>query len=148
VSELRPGAALHWVTASAAPCLSLFKPVLFEAGLPDQGPRPTDRFDSDARWWRHERLHRKVLTDYAPLAALGRDDRDTLECAFAARMEEALAADGGPAALRAAVDACWREADAAEDRWLAQVVGSAPRRGGKGAHGRSWSRHNQVAGLP
>jgi secernin len=147
VSELRPGGALHWVTASAAPCLSLFKPVLLAAGLPDQGPRPTDRFDAHARWWRHERLHRLTLRDYAPLAALAREERDALEAAFAERMDQARWADDGPAALRGAVHACWREADAAEERWLQQVAGAAPRRGA-GSHGRSWSSLNRTAGLP
>ena len=61
LGELREGAALHWVTASAAPCLSLFKPLVLGAGLPDQGLHPDDRFDPQTRWWRHEILHRTAL---------------------------------------------------------------------------------------
>ena len=32
VSELRAGGAVHWVTGTAAPCTSVFKPVLLELG--------------------------------------------------------------------------------------------------------------------
>jgi len=148
VSDLRPGPALHWVTASAAPCLSVFKPVLFGTGLPDQGPRPTDNFDAASRWWRHEQLHRAVLEDFAPRAAAFQEERDVLETGFAERMDEALAADPGPAALRAAVDVCWREADAAEHRWRDGIAGIPRRTRPPDAFDRGWARLNQVAGLP
>ena len=64
VSELRADGAVHWVTASSAPCLSIFKPVILAAGLPDQGSAPSDRYDASTRWWRHEVGHRAALGDY------------------------------------------------------------------------------------
>ncbi len=64
VSCLSPENTIHWVTGTAAPCLGLFKPVWMDAGLPDQGPKPTGKFDANALWWEHERLHRAVLLDY------------------------------------------------------------------------------------
>ena len=147
VSELGPAAAVHWVTAGSAPCLSLFKPVLFESGLPDQGLRPTDRFDPEAHWWRRERLHRTVLADYVARVAVFAAERDTLESAFRERVAEAFAAGSGPAALRRVVDECWSEAAAAEERWLAAVLAMVrqPRR--DDAHARSWRRLDQVAGF-
>ena len=45
ISDLTPGRTVHWVTGSSAPCLSIFKPVLFETGLPPQGPSPSDKAD-------------------------------------------------------------------------------------------------------
>jgi dipeptidase len=153
VSELRPaapatiGGAVHWVTGSAAPCLSLFKPVLFAAGLPGQGPPPTDRFDAAARWWRHERLHREVLRDFAPRAAVIAKSRDALEAIFAERMDQALAADKSPGSLRAAVDECWREADAAERNWWAGLAPITQRSARAGSYERSWARLNHVAGM-
>jgi hypothetical protein len=53
VSDLRPGGR-HWVTGTAAPCTSLFKPVAVEQPLDvDPGPMPTNRYDPAYRWWRH-----------------------------------------------------------------------------------------------
>ena len=61
ISELRASDAVHWVTGTAAPCTSIFKPVLVGIPLPSHGPRPTDRFDARTLWWMHERLHRAML---------------------------------------------------------------------------------------
>ncbi len=60
VAELRPDGAAHWVTATAAPCTSLFKPVTVGSPV-DLGPLPSDRYDPATLWWRHEALHRRVL---------------------------------------------------------------------------------------
>jgi secernin len=83
VAELTPEAARHWVTATAAPCTSVFKPVSVDEPL-DLGPEPTDTFDEATVWWRHERLHRLVLRDpqrlLPPLAAA----RDEVERAWLA----------------------------------------------------------------
>ena len=142
VSELRTGRFVHWMTASSAPCASLFKPVLFETGLPDQGAAPTDRFDADAAWWRHERLHRAMLKDFdAGLAAIA-GERDALEAGFVARVDAALDED-----LKAAVAACWREADEAEARWGA-ALGAGARSVNRASYGRSWGRLNRAAGFP
>ena len=54
VSELRAGQAVHWVTGTAAPCLSIFKPIVPGVPLPAQGPRPKDKCDPATLWWRHE----------------------------------------------------------------------------------------------
>jgi secernin len=146
VSELGGAAPVHWVTGSAAPCTSVFKPVLFETGLPDQGPRPTGRFDGEARWWRHERLHRAVLEDFAGRLADLAPERDRLERSFIARIDQAAGAD--PTALRAAVEDCWREADVAEARWLGQLRAPAKTTATRAGFRRSWARLNHVAGLP
>lgn len=67
VSELRVDGAAHWATGSAAPCVSLFKPVRLDE------PTPTD----PAFWWRHERLHRRALRD--PTRIQFREERDQIE---------------------------------------------------------------------
>jgi dipeptidase len=145
VCDLGAGGAVHWVTGTSAPCLSLFKPVLFETGLPAQRPRPTDAFDPASLWWRHERLHRAALADFAGALAAIAPERDRLERSFVERIDQARA-DGNPAGRRRAAAGCWREAEAAEARWLAALE-PRPGRRGIGLR-RSWARLNQVAAVP
>ncbi|MBI1198635.1 MAG: peptidase U34 [Phenylobacterium sp.] len=141
VSELTPGRAVHWVTGASAPCLSLFKPIVLGQALPPFGPAPDDRCDGASRWWRHERLHRRALqSDFGQVLAEIAPERDALEASFQVRMDRAHA-EGG---LDAAVARCWREADAAEDRWLAALPPPVP---AATPHRRSWARLDQVAGL-
>jgi secernin len=145
VSDLRAGGAVHWVTGASAPCLSLFKPVLFETGLPEQGPRPTDAYDAASLWWRHERLHRAALADFAAALAVIAPERDRLERDFIARIDQALEGEDPEGRRRAAWD-CWREAEAAEARWLAAL--KPLRAPGGSAIRRSWARLSQVAAVP
>ena len=78
VADLRPGDARHWVTATAAPCLSVFKPVRVGEPL-DLGPAPTDHFDPGSLWWRHERLHRFLIADPTRRTEDYLAERDALE---------------------------------------------------------------------
>jgi len=77
VAELRTDGARHWVTATAAPCTSLFKPVSVSEPL-DLGQSPGDTAD-DSFWWRHERLHRAAMRDPDRLFAVFREERDAIE---------------------------------------------------------------------
>lgn len=106
VAELRAGSAAHWVTATAAPCTGIFKPVRVLEPL-DLGPAPSDAFDDRCLWWRHELLHRRVLADPARLAAVFASERDEVEARW-------LAAPPGP------VDA-FAEADRLVARWTEVV---------------------------
>ena len=64
VSRLDSKRCVHWLTGTSAPCLSVFKPVVVgDEGdeAIDVGPAPGERFDPQSLFWRHERLHRKML---------------------------------------------------------------------------------------
>jgi dipeptidase len=78
VAELRPGACQHWVTGTASPCTSLFKPVRVDDPV-DLGPPPTDRDDGRSLWWRHERWTRRVLMNPAQTMPLFQKRRDDIE---------------------------------------------------------------------
>ncbi|MCU1499699.1 MAG: peptidase dipeptidase [Acidimicrobiales bacterium] len=110
VADLRE-APLHWVTATAAPCTSLFKPVRVDQPV-ELGPDPTNRFDDDTVWWRHERLHRLALHDHAAATARFTAARQRTEASWLAappttleafaraeELEEAWLADLGEAGL-------------------------------------------------
>jgi len=146
VSHLTPGTATHYVTGTAAPCTSLFKPVWLDAGLPDTGPVPAGTYNPATLFWRHERLHRATLRDYAARLALYQGERDALEQRFIAG---AHASRGLSPAERAACSArCFAEADQAEAAWLerlqAQPLVSRP----GWLYTLAWRKVNREAQMP
>lgn len=144
VSELRDSAAVHWVTGTAAPCLSIFRPFVFGVPLPAHGPRPTERFDGRALWWRHEQLHRAAIAgDFARFLSEIEPERNALEARFRARVDAVL--DGSESDKSCAIATCWREASEMEDRWLARAttLPPFPDRAGTAA----WMRLSRLAGL-
>ena len=147
-SDLTPGRIVHWVTGTAAPCLSLFKPVVLGVGPNEFGATPTDRFDDRSLWWMHERLHREALHNFPDALALIAQQRDDLEAVFRALMDHAWA--GGEDSIRSAIELCWREAAFAEDEWRSGIA--ALKRRGSSAIGRpaalAWARLNTAAGFP
>jgi secernin len=83
-----------WSTGTSSPCLSVFKPLVMGKGaLVDTGPiAGSDRADPESLWWRHERLHRAVITrEYERARALFEDERAAME-------REAWAIDADPRA--------------------------------------------------
>jgi dipeptidase len=106
VSELAPGIARHWATATAAPCLSLFKPVRVDLPL-DLGPAPTDRSDAASLWWRHEELHRRAIADPGRRAAGWLAERDEVEARW-------LRDPPSP-------ELAFKEAEVLLTRWLAEA---------------------------
>ncbi len=90
VADLRPGACQHWVTGTASPCTSLFKPVRVEDPL-DLGPPPDDH-DGQSLWWRHERFARRVLTNPGELMPLFQKERDAVEAKWLAAVPDSRAA--------------------------------------------------------
>jgi secernin len=145
ISELQVDRIVHWVTATAAPCTSIFKPVLPGVAIPAHGPRPTDRFNSRALWWRHEQLHRAILGEFPIHVAAIRAERDALEAAFRTRIDGVLI-DGSDADRTQAVAECWADADTTERRWLAGV-GAVAERMLRPGYRASWRAMNRLAGL-
>ncbi|HXZ85775.1 MAG TPA: hypothetical protein VEI82_09815, partial [Myxococcota bacterium] len=94
-----------FATGTAAPCLSVFKPVRVHEPL-DLGPAPADRFDPAALWWRHEELHRVLIAD-PERAGDYLAERDALEARI-------FAAPESPAAAFALADELLR-------RWLERI---------------------------
>jgi hypothetical protein len=79
--------------------------------------------------------------------ALIAGERDALEAGFRVRMADAWTA--GEAAVPAAIDACWREAEAAEHRWREAVRPTRRRPSSIGKPASlAWARSNAVAGFP
>lgn len=125
-----------WLTGTSAPCTSVFKPVWFDGGLPDQ-PRPGRTFDPQTMWWRHELLHRATLRNYPARMAAYAKLRDDLETDFLA-----ATADNRAEFTRACFDA----AETAERQWLdaARDVPAAPI---PTLYRRAWQKWDELAGM-
>jgi secernin len=107
-----------WVTATSAPCLSIFKPVWLDSGYPLSEPSPTGEFNPDCLWWRHEELHRAVLKDYAGLSSLFMAERNDLEEQF---LQSAAVCEDAPAERLAFSARCFQTAEARRAAWLDRV---------------------------
>lgn len=147
VADLRDQGAVHWVTGTSAPCTSVFKPVFLDSGLPPQGARPGDRSDPATLWWRHEQLHRAMVQgDYPAAMAWFRPERDALEAEFRIRVESVLTLPGaeGTKARKKVAEACWKDAAAAETRWIARAT-TLTCTGLRPSFKRAWSRFDKLA---
>jgi secernin len=142
VAHLTPGEPpTVWVTATSAPCTSVFKPVWFDAGLPDLGTAPTGTYDSATMWWRHEDLHRATLAHYPQAISAYAADRDRLEADLLERADKARA--GSPEDRAALTADAFAAADAAERQWLDRIPPA--RRPARGLYGRAWAGFDRAA---
>jgi hypothetical protein len=80
ISELSRAGVRHWATGTAAPCVSLFKPVVVDQPI-DVGC-PTDRFDETSLWWHGEQLHRRALGNAAEFLPRLAVQRLPIECGW------------------------------------------------------------------
>lgn len=143
VSYLDADNPLHFVTGTAAPCTSIFKPVWLDAGLPDIGPEPNDTYDERTLFWRHERLHRATLLDYPARIEMYRHERDALEATF---VEDAFVRHGAPADQRLAYsEQCFQQALQAEHSWTERVINALPVSENGLLYHTAWRRFNQQA---
>ena len=127
-----------WLTATSAPCTSVFKPVWFDGGLPKL-TAPGKQFDPQTLWWRHEVLHRATLRNYPERSAAYAKLRDDLEAEFLAGA--ATTEDRAGFTAR-----CFDQAAGAEDAWL-QAVSGIPVAKLPALYDRAWRTWNSQAGL-
>lgn len=147
VAYLHPRRPLFFVTGTAAPCTSIFKPLWVDTPLPESvGPAPTGVYDPHSLFWRHERLHRSILRDYPQRIAIIQEERAALEQEL---LEEALAyCDASLERRRRIVEEGFRRALAAEERWLTRIAALPPTRRLPFLYARAWASFNREAGAP
>ena len=141
VSEWTQSGLVHWVTATAAPCLSIFKPVILGAPFPRDDYAPTDKFNRRTRWWKHELFHRSALGAYDEVTMAIGAQRDELEARFVETIRAATAET-----INDVVAACWQEADEAEAAWSKRSHDGYARCGA--AYAASWAEHHEIGMVP
>ncbi len=120
VSRLSEEGDVHFATGTSAPCLSLFKPIWLDAGMPEaNGPEPLKEFDADSLWWQHELLHREVLKDFDTRSAIIKDDRDLMEKEW---IEQALHAQSADLAARRKISAsAFSQSRPITSKWIESI---------------------------
>lgn len=68
----------HWVTATSAPCTSIFKPVLVNKPLSNRYCKNGELMPDF--WWRHERFQREITKDYSMIEKIVLPDIQRIEC--------------------------------------------------------------------
>jgi len=89
IGQLFEKTPIHWFTATSTPCISVYKPVFMEAGLPDFKLTPSSFYDSDSIWWTHERLSRKMLGSFKQYFSKMREQIEPIEGLLHKEAEEA-----------------------------------------------------------
>jgi secernin len=143
VSLLHQDNPVHFFTATAAPCTSIFKPVWTH--IPDTGPEPKGEADGESLFWRHELLHRETLRDYPTRVATYAEERDQMEANFIKRAFEHLSADDEK--KNACSEQCFAEADTALARWTGKVKQMPIQKGAGFLYRQAWKQQNRTAKL-
>jgi secernin len=146
VSHLLPGLQTHWLTGTAAPCTSIFKPVWIDSGLPDIGPAPTGTYDNKTLWWRHEALHRMIIRDYPTRIELIRGERDEMEGAFIRTAKGVT--ERGQSERGLFTKRCFSQAQETTLRWTAQVCMPKIRNRTGKLYQAAWRGFNKKAKFP
>lgn len=144
VSRIAPDGATHWVTGTSAPCLSVFKPVWIDSGIPDDViGQPQGLFDENTLFWKHEILHREVLRNYPERSRVFQLERNNLEDEFL--VEETKMRSRSTAERREFTKACFRKSEMAEEKWLSEVL-KVPEQRVDVLYGLAWKQFNREAG--
>ena len=145
ISDASERGVVVWMTGTSATDLSCFKPLFFDADMPDIGPAPQGTYTEGSLWWKHEHLHRRAMAAYHETKPRIRADFDRLEGQFFA---EAPGMKAASAALKSQfVLDCWKRAEAVTDSWIAKLK----KRNyfiDHGAYRAMWDRFNREGSFP
>lgn len=133
----------HWVTASAAPCTSIFKPVWLDTGIPDTGSYPTGEFDPRSLFWRHELVHRKILRDYPERIGLIKQDIIEIENSFFLKAGTLSVEER----KSFSVD-CFKKSDTLEREWSEKINEHPIQHKNRLLYRLAWRKTNRAAGFP
>ncbi|MBN1479806.1 C69 family dipeptidase [candidate division KSB1 bacterium] len=145
VCHLHPVHPTFFVTGTAAPCTSIFKPIWIDSTqpattLPNQG-----RYDGTSLFWRHERLHRHILYNYSANIHEIDEERDHLEREFIQHALD-MAADTQEKRDKFS-DASFAKAASLEDKWSKKISAQGIKRQ-KFLQKCAWRQFNKKAQMP
>lgn len=145
LSIVDPVRSSHFLTGTAAPCLSPFRPAWIDALPSGFSPLPSAQADEMSLFWRHERLHRPALDRLCELLAEiadERDEADSRRIAMAQSMRDAPQSERQQMA-----EQTFAAAEARLQSWK-QRLDALPRTREPDPNWRAaWMKHNRRCGL-
>ncbi len=145
LSVVDPVRSSHFLTGTAAPCLSPFRPAWIDALPSGFSPLPTAQADSRSLFWRHERLHRRALDRLPELLADIEDERDRGD---ALRIATALSLRDAPRAERQeAGEQMFAAAEAQVQGWMQRLEALPRKREPDPQWQAAWAEHSRRCAL-
>ncbi len=145
VTDVGPRGMIAWVTGTSGTCVSIFKPVFLGVDLPKIGPAPTEHFNPQSLWWKHELLHRRAMADFDTLVPEIRQYFDALEDKFLAQALAVMKSTNEE--KREFSDYCFQEAMKATEEWIAKLRTRKDLVFKDFAYQEMWQKLNAEAGL-
>ncbi len=143
ISEIDRSDTVHWVTGTAAPCTSLFKPVWMDCGIPDTGISPRGVFDERTLYWRHEFVHRSLLMDYPGRISMIKADQTEFEEEMLKEVSEKSQASYNQ--RKDISQKAFQKADELESRWFQAVTVDNVHRKNSFLYQSAWKTFNRQA---
>jgi len=145
VTDVGDHGMMAWVTGTSGTCVSIFKPVFLGMDLPDIGPLPTQVFNPDTLWWKHELLHRRAMADFDHVVSEVRADFDRIEAEFLAAA--ATVKHGTGREKQDFMNYCFRQAMSATETWIERLRARHDLAFDDPAYRAMWQKFNAQAGL-
>lgn len=145
VTDVGAHGVMAWVTATSGNCVSIAKPVFPGVDLPDLGPLPSEHFDPNSLWWKHELLHRRAMADFDHLVPEIRADFDALEAQFLSEAGSVI--HGSLAEKRDFSASCFQRALVATEGWINRLRACPNLTFTDPAYRAMWAKLNAEAGL-
>jgi dipeptidase len=125
VSKLTGDSSIHWVTGTALPCKSLFKPVWIESGLPEMCESENGHYDEKNTWWLQETLNRALVMSPRSLVEVYHKEKEEVEKKIIHSVENS--ASGDIQQKRELTAYCFNEAKDFVEKWI-ENLRSVPRK--------------------
>jgi secernin len=134
----------YFATGTSAPCLSTFKPIWLDSGLPDSlDTQPGDTFDAESLWWQHELFHREILKDFDHRKKMFESERDQIEDTWLVELESFGRKDGKARKLKTK-EILQKEKDL-RDKWLHRMQSEDIKRKNIFYYDWEWRKNNREA---
>jgi len=141
VSKIGKTGVVHWLTGTAAPCISIFKPIWIDSGIPEIVKSPEALFDESVMFWRHEKLHREILKDYSTRIEYLRLEQGRVEDEFLAIVEKNN--DSSLEKRKIISQELFAKAIETEDTWFEKVKKSPVKNRNGLMYDQAWKQFNK-----